>query len=211
MVTKVAKRIRRSPEASKLAILQAAERRLIEDGPDGLRVQRIAADLGMTDAALHYHFGSREALVEALLRFSAKRLVADIGGILEAWDVDRLDLHRLGALFRKSYAERGVARLVLWVALAGRKPRGAGMLRQLVEAVHQAREQRAKGRGQKPPPLTDTQFVITLLSGTHLLMPIAGEALLLSADAAADKAGVQHYLDWVASLLSAHLSEDRTH
>jgi AcrR family transcriptional regulator len=212
MVTKAAKRIRRSPEEAKLAILEAAERRLIEEGPDGVRVQRIAADLGMTDAAVHYHFGSREALVRALLRFCAKRLVADIGAILEAWDVDRLDLRQLGALFRKTYAERGVARLVLWwLALSGRKPRGSGMLRRLVEAVHQARERRAKARGEKPPPLADTQFVIALLSGTHLLMPVGGDALLLSADAAADQAGVQQYLDWVAALLDAHLSKDRGH
>jgi AcrR family transcriptional regulator len=208
MVAKAAKRIRRSPEASKLAILEAAERRLIADGPDGVRVQRIAADLGMTDAALHYHFGSRQALVDALMRFSAKRLVLDIGAALDTWDVDRLDLRQLGALFRKSYAERGIARLVLAV-LAGRRPRGAGMLRRLVDAVHEARERRAKARGRKPPPLADTQFVIALLSGTHLLMPIAGEALLLSADAAADKAGVERYLDWVAGLLSAHLNDDR--
>src|SRR5258708_11872777 len=207
MVTKATKRIRRSPEASKLAILEAAERRLIRDGRDGVRVQRIAADLGMTDAALHYHFGNRQALVEALMRFSAKRLVADIGDALETWDADRLDLHQLGALFRKSYAERGVARLVVSV-LAGRKPRGAGMLRRLVLAVHEARTRRAKASGRKPPLLTDTQFIITLLSGVHLLAPIAGEALLLSTDAPADKAGIQRYLDWVAMLLGTHLSRN---
>jgi AcrR family transcriptional regulator len=206
MVTKAAKRIRRTPEASRLAILKAAERRLIADGLDGVRVQRIAADLGMTDAAVHYHFGSRDALIQALLRFSGKRLVTELDAILDAWDVDRLDLQRLGALFRESYAERGVARLVLWWALSGGKPRGSGMLRRLVEAVHEARERRAKVRGQKPPTLADTQFVITLLSGAHLLMPIAGEALLLSADAAADAAGVEKYLDWVAALISAHLT-----
>jgi AcrR family transcriptional regulator len=206
MVKKAAKRIRRSPEASKRAILEAAERRLIEDGPDGVRVQRIAADLGLTDAALHYHFGNRKALVEALMRFSAKRLVEDIGNALETWDADRLDLHQLGALFRKNYVDHGTARLVLSV-LAGRRPRGAGMLRRLVLAVHEARTRRAKASGRQPPSLTDTQFVITLLSGVHLLAPIAGEALLLSADAPADKAGVQQYLDWVAILLGAHLSQ----
>src|SRR5260370_1498223 len=131
MVTKATKRIRRSPEASKLAILEAAERRLIKDGPDGVRVQRIAADLGMTDAALHYHFGNREALVKALMRFSAKRLVEDIGGALETWDVDRLDLHQLGALFRKRYAERGVAGPLLSVP-PGPRPRAPGVPRPAV-------------------------------------------------------------------------------
>jgi len=47
-----------------------------------------------------------------------------------------------------------------------------------------------------------------LLSGAHLLAPIAGEALLLSADAPADEAGVERYLDWVAGLLGRHLTAD---
>jgi hypothetical protein len=141
------------------------------------------------------------------MRFSAKRLVEDITSALETWDVDRLDLHQLGALFRKSYAERGVARLVLSV-LAGRRPRGAGMLRRLVLTLHEARARRARASGRTPPPLTDTQFVVTLLSGAHLLAPIAGEALLLSADAPADEAGVERYLDWVAGLLGRHLTAD---
>src|SRR5260370_8722458 len=124
MVTRATKRFGRGREASKLAILEAGEGRRTKDGTGGVRVERSAAELGMTDAALLYHFGNREALVKALMRFSAKRLVEDIGGALETWDVDRLDLHQLGALFRKSYAERGVARLVLSV-LASPRPRGA--------------------------------------------------------------------------------------
>src|SRR5260370_31334002 len=96
------------------------------------------------------------------MRFSAKRLVEDIGGALETWDVDRLDLHQLGALFRKSYAERGVPRLVLSV-LAGRRPRGAGMLRRLVLTVHEASARRAKATRRPTPPPADTQPSITLL------------------------------------------------
>ena len=83
MVKGLAKRIRRSPDVSKLAILKAAERRLIEHGPEGIRVKHVAADLGMTDAAVHYHFGNREALISALLRFSAKQLLVDIDTILK--------------------------------------------------------------------------------------------------------------------------------
>jgi AcrR family transcriptional regulator len=206
MARRTAKRIRRTPEAAKLAILEAAERRLIEDGPDGVRVQHIAADLGITGAALHYHFGSRETLIDAVRRFSAKRLLTDIEAILEAWDVDRLDLHRLSALFRKTYADRGAARLIFWLALSGRKPRGSGLLKGLIEAVHQTRERRSVASGRAPPPISDTRFVIALLSSVHAVMPVAGDALLLSAAADAGKVGTERFLDWVVDLLDAHLN-----
>jgi AcrR family transcriptional regulator len=210
MARRTAKRIRRTPEAAKLAILEAAERRLIEDGPDGVRVQHIAADLGITGAALHYHFGSRETLIDAVRRFSAKRLLTDIEAILEAWDVDRLDLHRLSALFRKTYADRGAARLIFWLALSGRKPRGSGLLMGLIEAVHQTRERRAVASGRAPPPISDTRFVIALLSSIHAVIPVAGDALLLSAAAEAGEQGVERFLDWVVDLLDAHLNAARS-
>jgi AcrR family transcriptional regulator len=206
MVSKIAKRVRRTPEAARRAILEAAERRLIEDGPEGVRVQHIAADLGMTGAALHYHFGSREALIDSVRRFSAKRLLTDIDAILEAWDVDHLDIRRLGALFRKTYADHGAARLIFWLALHGRKPRGSGLMKGLVEAVHEARERRALAAGLTSPPISDTRFVIALLSSIHAVMPVAGDALLLSAGAEAGKVGAERFLDWVANLLDAHMN-----
>ncbi len=210
MARRTAKRIRRTPEVAKLAILEAAERRLIEDGPDGVRVQHIAADLGITGAALHYHFGSRETLIDAVRRYSAKRLLTDIEAILEAWDADRLDLHRLSALFRKTYADRGAARLIFWLALSGRKPRGSGLLKGLIEAVHQTRERRAVASGRAPPPISDTRFVIVLLSSIHAVIPVAGNALLLSAAAEAGEQGVERFLDWVVDLLDAHLNAARS-
>jgi AcrR family transcriptional regulator len=206
MVSRTAKRIRRTPEAARRAILEAAERSLIKDGPMGVRVQHIAADLGITGAALHYHFGSREALIDSAMRFSAKRLLMDIDAILEAWEVDQLDIRRLGALFRKTYADRGAARLIFWLALSGRKPRGSGLMEGLIEAVHRARERRALAYGRAAPPISDTRFVVALLSSVHAVMPVAGDALLRSTSAEAGKAGRERFLDWVASLLDAHLN-----
>ncbi len=108
MVKGSAKRIRRSPDVPKWAILKAAERRLIEHGPEGIRVKHVAADLGMTDGAAHYHFGNREALISALLRFSAKQLLVDIDTILEFWDVNELNMRQSGLLFRSTYDERAM-------------------------------------------------------------------------------------------------------
>jgi AcrR family transcriptional regulator len=47
--------------------LDAAERLFAESGLEGISLRRVAAAAGVNSAAVHYHFGSREALVEAVL------------------------------------------------------------------------------------------------------------------------------------------------
>ena len=60
------KRRRRTPEAARREILDAAGRRLKNDGPDGLRLQTIASDLGISHSSILHHFGSRDGLLDAL-------------------------------------------------------------------------------------------------------------------------------------------------
>ena len=103
-------------------------------------------------------------------------------------------------------SDHGAARMIFWLSLSGRKPRGSGLMRGLIEAVHLARERRALARGLTSPPISDTRFAIALLSSIHAVMPVAGDALLLSTGAEASKVGVERFLDWVASLLDARLN-----
>ena len=65
MVSRTAKRVRRTPEAAKLAILEAAERRLIEGGPESVKVQHIAADLGLSDNVDHVANLESKSLIAA--------------------------------------------------------------------------------------------------------------------------------------------------
>lgn len=48
-------------------LLDAAERLFLVSGCDAVSVRAINAAAGMNPAAVHYHFGSREQLIEALL------------------------------------------------------------------------------------------------------------------------------------------------
>lgn len=48
-------------------LLDAAERLFAESGLEGISLRRVAGAAGVNSAAVHYHFGSREALVEAVL------------------------------------------------------------------------------------------------------------------------------------------------
>jgi AcrR family transcriptional regulator len=203
----MATRQRRTRQAAKFAILDAAERRLHDDGPEGVRIQRIAADLGITDAAVHYHFGTREALMDALLRRIGRRLVDDIEATIESWAPGQVDVAALGRLFQRAYADERAARLALWLSLAGWRPKGSGMLKPLVERVHRARMEAARKASRPAPRITDTQYAMALLSAAHMHAAMSGGALLASV--AEDPAELEQrdFLDFAVELIARHLAE----
>ncbi|MEQ8267874.1 MAG: TetR/AcrR family transcriptional regulator [Parvibaculum sp.] len=177
MAGQTGKRVRRSVEASKQAILETAERYLIADGPAGVKVQRVAHDLGLTDAAVHYHFGSREKLLEALLRFSGRRFIDALSAAIEADDGEAFDLQKAAGLLTDLYDRRGTARLAMWLSLEGWSPAGAGMLEPLVDWLHKARMHEAKEQGLPAPQKTDTRRQVAVLSAVTFSQALAGDAL----------------------------------
>src|SRR5258708_39165376 len=74
-------RKRRTAEEARVAILDAAERRLVASGPAAIRLQEVAADVGVSHPTVLHHFGSREALVEAVV---ARALDSLHAGLLAA-------------------------------------------------------------------------------------------------------------------------------
>jgi AcrR family transcriptional regulator len=172
---------RRRPAAeARRVILEAAEKRLAEGGPDAVRVQLVAADVGITDAAVHHHFGSREGLLAALLRFAGRKLRGEVEGLLVA--SASADLRRVAERILDAYADRGAARLALWLALSGRATRGAGMYAPLVDAVHAVQVRRARERGAAPPRRERAQHAVALLNVALVGEPIFGGAFLRSVD-----------------------------
>src|SRR5262245_53149284 len=128
-------RVRRPKEASKQAILDAAEVLLLAEGPDGVRVQRVAAAVGVTDAGVHYHFGNRAGPMAALLRQCGRKLVGDIASASASGQ----GLKAVSRAMKNAYVDRGAARMMMWLKLAGWRPRGKGMLTPLVGRLHALR------------------------------------------------------------------------
>lgn len=87
------------PSASALRLVAAAERLFALRGIDGVSLRQIAADAGSANnSAVHYHFGSKEALIEAIFRHRLPQLIND-RRLLTA-RCDRTDLRsRLEAQF----------------------------------------------------------------------------------------------------------------
>lgn len=188
------KRTRRTREASKQAILDAAEALMLAEGPAAVRVQRVAAVVGITDAAVHYHFGSREGLLEALLRHCGRRLVRDIAETGAAGP--ELDLPAVSRAMTATYVDGGAARMMMWLALSGWRPQGSGMFGGLVE--------RAAAR-RPEAPVDEARYLVALLNAAHVSQAILGEAMLRAVGADWDEAGQQAFLDWVTRLVEEQL------
>lgn len=197
---------RKSAGEARRTILEAAERRLIEGGPEAIRVQAIARDLGLTDAAIHYHFGSRDGLVEALVRSAGRRLKEQVGQTTRRRKAGAVDLRALIDLIAETYGDRGYARLTAWMALAGWKVRGSGMYREPAEAIHAVRVRRAETRGAPAPALEDTLFAVALLNLVLWAEPLVGSAMRRSVGLAGDGATASRHREWLARLLEEHVS-----
>jgi TetR/AcrR family transcriptional regulator, transcriptional repressor for nem operon len=75
----MAKRLDESGTASR--ILDVAEELVQTRGFDGFSYAHVAAELGVTSPSLHYHFGSKAELGEALIERYAARFLEALSGI----------------------------------------------------------------------------------------------------------------------------------
>ena len=82
-------------EATKQSILDAAARIFRRDGYSNARLSDIAAEIGMKAGSLYYHFGSREALVEAVMEVGTRRTHARMIEQLSALPPDADHLTRI--------------------------------------------------------------------------------------------------------------------
>jgi AcrR family transcriptional regulator len=199
-------RRRRSPEAARRAILEAAERRLLEDGPEGVKVQRIAADLGITDAAVHYHFGSREALLSSLLRWIGRRLVDDVAAACASWAPGEIDVAAIGDILRRALSDRRGAQLAFWLSFSGWRSGGSGMLGPLVDRIHAARIKAAQLAGRPPPAIADTQYAIALFWAAHLQSAAFGETLLDTVRDDLQSLSPTDFTEFATGLIARHLA-----
>ena len=163
---------RRSAAETRDAILEAAERRLLDKGPEAIRLQEIAADAGISHPAILHHFGSREGLVEAMILRGIGRLQAQF---LKGWpSAKEPDIEGVLERFYEATSRRGMARLLAWLILSGQSYRTMkpGVLKPAAERMHAGRVHRAQIEGRRSPELEETLF-----AATHLFILVLGDSL----------------------------------
>jgi AcrR family transcriptional regulator len=206
------RRVRRSAEEAQRLILDAAEKRLREGGPEAIRLQDIAADVGISHPAILHHFASRDGLTQALERRAMARLEAEL---VEAISSQPARGDAVVDLIERAFAtlgDAGHARMLAWRVLqvAPAEPRvDQKLLRGLADLVHGKRVALAKSEGRAAPSAQDSEFAVRLAAAAMLGDGIFAPFLDASFGRANDPARQRRFREWFARLLASHAGEQR--
>lgn len=109
-------RTRRTAEATRDALLDAAQALLVARGPDAITLDAVGAAIGVSRQAVLHHFGSRAGVLRAVVERSWKGLFADLATLsrTEGRSADTF-VDRVDDVARR----RGNARLGAWLLLSG--------------------------------------------------------------------------------------------
>lgn len=112
------KRLRRSPDEAREAILGAARERLQRHGLEGLKITDVARDAGMSHATLLHHFGSTDEMRRALVERMADSLLAEFIGLLDGGVPDAKQLGEFFTRLFSGLSHDRHAQLFAWFALS---------------------------------------------------------------------------------------------
>ncbi|MEP7350279.1 MAG: helix-turn-helix domain-containing protein [Sphingorhabdus sp.] len=123
---------RLSPEASRLAALEAARELLIETGPQAVTLKAVAGRIGRTHANLLHHFGSASGLQRDLAEYLTNGVCATIGKAIIQVREGAMSPRQLADLIFDSFDREGAGALASWMLLSGNED----ALNPVVEAIH---------------------------------------------------------------------------
>jgi AcrR family transcriptional regulator len=197
------RRVRRTPQAARDAVLKAARARLLQHGVEGLKITAVARDAGMSHATLLHHFGSSDAMRRALIERMAGELLGEFIGLIGAGEPSPA---RLGELFRRLFAglsDSRHAQLFAWFALSALDQpeevvNAATETRPLVEALLQ-RMSRQTVATRTPP-----RYIALLVVAAAIGLGVAGPWLKQVRLLLQDDADVGEFAQWFAEFLLAH-------
>jgi AcrR family transcriptional regulator len=192
-------------ERTRLRILEEASAAFAEHGYDGVSLNRLIRDSGLTKGAFYFHFPSRDELALAAFRHKQQQLVAEME---EAVDASAAPLARLEALFRERarlLEQDPTLFAVVRLGIELTMRHGAGseyasfseLPLELLEGIVREGQQ----RGEIRPELDPRETAETLFAG---ILGIDQAALLLP-----ERLDVARRTEWLLDLLLAGLTPRR--
>lgn len=156
------KRIRRDPETTRRLILDAAERVMIEEGYAAVSSRRIAQEIGLNPATIHYYYPTTDDLFVALQKRMTEQQLGEIETVLASPDP-------LEALwkFQSNWSQSALG--VEFIALSNHRKSIQGVLAAVTDAARDAQTlalERAIARaGLNParvPPIALTTMLVAI-------------------------------------------------
>lgn len=163
-------RTREGQAATTARLLLAAEVEFARRGFEGARLQDIAAQVGISRPSLLYHFGSKEALYEAVVRDVFTRIAAALASALEGGGPFAERLERVLAAFLAFLGARpSSARLILREVLDEDGPGHRLLLDAAVPVLELVeRFMRLEGRGVLRPNLPIRAALLQIASSAFV-------------------------------------------
>jgi AcrR family transcriptional regulator len=125
-------RRRLSPEATRLAALEAAREILIETGPQAVTLKAVATRIGRTHANLLHHFGSASGLQRELAAYHAESICAEISEQIHRMRGGEVSPNEMVDMIFDHFDKAGAGALAAWMLLSGNED----ALNPVVEAIH---------------------------------------------------------------------------
>ena len=200
-VTGAGKRRRRTPEEARRLILETAQALIASTGPEGLRLQDIAAAAGISHPLILHHFGSREGLVRALTRHAAAELRDKLVAAMASSDYSiEQQLDRVFDAFRDGLAQR--LAWLMTVDPGGRAEQTEMIMRDIADNLHVRRI------STSPPGAaierSDTDALVHLVATAAFGDALFGAHLNRSAGLPVTGETDRRFRLWLAALIRAH-------
>lgn len=201
------KRIRRTAEEARRIILDAASQRLAALGPEGIRLQDIAKDVGISHPTILHHFESREGLVLALTQRATEQLRAELFAAFAGRHARDTDMHPILDRVFDVLSRQGHARLIGWMILSGaiRQSTEQGLLRDLTDLIHPMRVEESKARGMPAPERDDTLFIVMLGAVAAFGDGLFGPMVRRAAGVTDEALTAERFRAWFAELLRSRI------
>jgi len=195
------RRQRRTPEEARRLILGAAQAVIARTGPEGLRLQDIAAAAGISHPLILHHFGSREGLVRALTQQAAAELRDKLVAAMASGEYSlEQQLDRVFDAFRDGLAQR-----LAWLTAVdpgGGPEETQTIMRDIGESLH------ARRLATAPPGTaidrSDTDCLIHLVAAAAIGDALFGARLRRSAGLPVTSETDRCFRLWLARLIRAH-------
>lgn len=200
----MARKTHKSPEEAQNAILDAAEKLMVEVGPAGLRISAVAKKAGMAHPNIIHHFGSREGLLNALAERVGQRATERITqAINEAVDVAPEDrVQAMTKVFDMAY-QGDEGRAAVWLHLSGAQSSLRPNMQSIVEMSHRFRETIDPNADRD-----NTHRLVMLITLALIGEVVSGQSIKDALGFGDDEKSRAHFKQWLAEIL-LNLSDEQ--